>query len=73
VLTEDQQAAVGSAMAGSGGVSVLVNIENNTDSQVEKTQEEPRWNGEQWVVGVMLDKVSRNRTYKNNFKAALGI
>ena len=55
---------------GSGGSApnVAINITNN-GSNVEATQDkEPKWDGEKWVIGIVLDHAVNN---KGNFRSSM--
>ena len=43
------------------GSNVTVNVINNTGTQVKAEQTSAEWDGEQWVVGVVLNAVATNR------------
>ena len=61
--------------AGSGSnnppsVSLVVN--NNTGTSAKASYEEPKWNGEEWVIGVILEAMSSDRNgFSSNMKAAV--
>ena len=51
-----------SAIGGKGrGGNITVNVINNTGTQVKAEQTSAEWDGEQWVVGVVLNAVATNR------------
>ena len=41
--------------------NVVVNVTNNTGSEIKAEQTSSQWDGEQWVVGVVLNAVATNR------------
>ena len=43
------------------GGNVVVNVTNNTGSEIKAEQTSSQWDGEQWVVGVVLNAVATNR------------
>ena len=57
-LNRDNLSAIGGK--GRGG-NVTVNVINNTGTQVKAEQTSAQWDGEQWVVGVVLNAVATNR------------
>lgn len=57
-LNAENLAAIGGK--GKGG-NVTVNITNNTGSKVDAEQTTAKWDGEQWVVGVVLNAVATNQ------------
>ena len=58
-LNERNLSALGGGQ-GKGG-NVTVNVINNTGTQVKAEQTSAQWDGEQWVVGVVLNAVATNR------------
>jgi len=63
------------ALGGSGGNSappVQINLINKTGTEASAKQEQPRWDGEKWVLGIVMDALDRNKGgFKNNMKAAM--
>lgn len=57
-LNAENLAAIGGK--GKGG-NVTVNITNNTGSKVDAEQTTAKWDGEQWVVGVVLNAVATDK------------
>lgn len=67
VFTRDQMKALG------GAPNVQVNVIDNTSEKKDITHDEPRWNGERWVMNVVLDAANHNKSgFGRNLKAALG-
>lgn len=58
-LNERNLSAIGGGRGNSG--NVIINVTNNTGSQVKAEQTGARWDGEQWVVGVVLNAVASDR------------
>lgn len=58
-LNERNLSALGGGRGNSGNITV--NVTNNTGSQVKAEQTGARWDGEQWVVGVVLNAVASDR------------
>ena len=46
--------------------SISVNIINNTGSEASVGQSGPKWNGEEWVLDIVLDAYGRNRKGMRN-------
>lgn len=46
--------------SGSGQPHVTVVVNNNTGREARVRQERPKWNGQEWVIGVWLDAYERN-------------
>jgi len=44
-----------------GAPPVKIVVVNNTGTQAEVKQSEPQFNGEEWVIGVVLDAYARDR------------
>ena len=57
-LNAENLAAIGGK--GKGG-NVTINITNNTGSKVDAEQTTAKWDGKQWVVGVVLNAVATNQ------------
>jgi phage-related minor tail protein len=55
------------ATVGAGNVKVIVN--NNTGTRSTASVTPPKWNGREWVIGIVLDAYARN---SNGFRTALG-
>jgi hypothetical protein len=58
-LNAENLAAIGGGHKGGGNVTV--NVTNNTGSEVKAEQATAKWDGEQWVVGVVLNAVATNQ------------
>jgi hypothetical protein len=48
--------------------NVQVNVINNTNQEAQAEQQQPKWDGEKWILNVVLDAANRN---KNNFGKGL--
>ena len=69
VLTPKQFDAVG----GSGGPNVQVNMIDQTSEKKSVDQRQPKWDGEKWVMDIILSAVDTNRgNFGRGMKAALG-
>ena len=70
-------AAGGPVSGGSGRSAVMPNIKfeviNNTGTQIEAKAEQPKMNGEEMIMGVVLTSVRRNDTYRQALKAAISL
>ncbi len=52
--------------------NVQVKIINNTSEKTESTINKPKWDGEKWVIGVVLDAMKRNKGgFRTNFKSVM--
>lgn len=58
-LNAENLAAIGGGHKGGGNVTV--NVTNNTGSEVKAEQTSAQWDGEQWVVGVVLNAVATDK------------
>ena len=58
-LNERNLSAIGGGRGNSG--NVIINVTNNTGTEVKAEQPGARWDGEQWVVGVVLNAVASDR------------
>ena len=58
-LNERNLSAIGGGRGNSG--NVIINVTNNTGAEVKAEQTGARWDGEQWVVGVVLNAVASDR------------
>ena len=58
-LNERNLSAIGGGRGNSG--NVIINVTNNTGTEVKAEQTGARWDGEQWVVGVVLNAVASDR------------
>lgn len=67
VFTEGQMKALGSA----GKANVTVNVINNTDREVNAEQGQPRFDGEQMILDVVLSHASKSGGFRDNLKGAL--
>ena len=57
-----------------GGVvpNVAINLINQGGEQMQATQQgQPRFNGEQWVIDVVMTKVMRNQSIRSQLRSAL--
>ncbi|MBV2182335.1 MAG: phage tail tape measure protein [Castellaniella sp.] len=57
-----------------GGVApnVAINLINQGGEQMQATQQgQPRFNGEQWVIDVVMTKVMRNQSIRSQLRSAL--
>ena len=68
VFTPQQMKALGGR---SQSVNIQMNIENNTGTPA-KTTTTQKWDGEKYIIGVVLDAINRNGNFQRNFKGALG-
>lgn len=70
-------AAGGPVSGGAGRAAVMPNIKfeviNNTGTQIEAKAEQPKMNGEEMIMGVVLTSVRRNDTYRQALKAAISL
>jgi|GEM_PF-1493713 len=52
--------------------NLQVNVINKTGEETQASKSEPSWDGEKWVMGVVLDAVNRNKNgFGKNLKGAL--
>jgi hypothetical protein len=52
--------------------NVTVNVKNETGSQVESDQGGLSWNGESWVLGVVLRNSKNNEKFRNSMRSMIG-
>lgn len=53
--------------------NVEVNVIDNTSTEKEVSQEKPKWQGDRWVLNVVLDAANRNKGgFAKGMKAAIG-
>jgi hypothetical protein len=45
---------------GAAAPNVVVNVVNQTGQQANARQEQPQWNGREWVIGIVLTAMQRN-------------
>lgn len=69
VFTAEQMKALGTS---NKTPSFSVKVINNTGTNAEVEKKAPRFDGEKWVCEVVLNKIARSRSYKQNFNGALG-
>ena len=63
--------AVGGS-SGGGAPNIQINLINNTGEDTEAKQGAVEWDGEKWVIGIILDALERNKGgFTNNFKAVM--
>lgn len=64
---------LGVKSSGEGAAPNLeVNVIDNTSEKKDVSKDEPKWNGEKWVMNVVLDAANRNKSgFRNGMKAAL--
>ena len=67
VFTKNQMAALGKKSAPNVQVKIINNTNEKTDSKVDK----PKWDGEKWVIGVVLDAMHRNGGFRSNLKSVV--
>lgn len=68
VFTPEQMKALGGK---SQSVNIQMNVENNTGTPVTATTTQ-KWDGEKYIIGVVLDAINRNGNFQRNFAGALG-
>jgi len=69
VFTQKQMAALGQQNT---APVVQVNVINNTGTDTDVKQQSPKWDGEKWVIGVVLDAMKRNKGgFRTNFKSVM--
>lgn len=57
---------------GASNVNIAVVVTNNTSNETRATAQQPRWDGNSWVIGVVLDAINDNTGgFKNHMRAAL--
>jgi hypothetical protein len=67
VFTRDQMQAIGQAP------NVQVNVIDNTSEKKDVSQEQLKFDGEKWILNVVLDSANRNkRGFAKGMRAALG-
>ena len=64
---------IASQLAQQSDVSMELNINNESGTDVQAESSEPKFDGEKWVLDIVLSAVGRNRRgFRNNLKGALG-
>ena len=67
VFTKNQMAAMGKNSA----PNIVVQVINNTGTDADVKKEQPKWDGEKWVIGVVLDAMHRNNGFRSNLKSVV--
>lgn len=72
VFTANQTKALAGMIGNSSGPNVQVNIENYTNSETDVSQTQPEWDGDKWVMNIVLKALNNNTgNFKNTMKAKL--
>ncbi len=72
VFTKEQMKAMG-GMTGASDIKMEVNVINESGTEVTGEAQEPRFDGERWVLDIILGAVGTNKQgFRNNLKGALG-
>ncbi|UDM17929.1 phage tail length tape measure family protein [Vogesella sp. XCS3] len=71
-LARDSSGRLGvrSSSEGTQAVAVSVNVTNASSQPVNATASQPKWDGKQWVIGVMLEDVKRGGPVSTAFENA---
>jgi phage-related minor tail protein len=71
-LSRGADGKLGVKTSGGGGISVVVQVVNQTSAPVQATQSGPaQFDGEKYIVGVVLSAVQNNPSVRNSLAGAL--
>lgn len=70
-LARGSDGKLGVKSAGGGAPNVAINITNNGEPVQAKPQGAPTWNGEEWVINVVLDKARRSGQFRSSMRNML--
>jgi len=71
-LKRTKSGDLGIATDGNNNAPVVqINVINNTGTDADVKKQQPKWDGEKWVIGVVLDAIHRNSGFRSNLKSAV--